>query len=115
MAQAKDLTKLSRDQTNLTEELQWVRKGPAHPEHGAYVSYVQPETFREKAYRKTMANPLVPIGILTTTMVLGYGLWCMRKGNQQMSQYMMRARVAAQAFTIIALVGGVYVAGSRAK
>lgn len=46
-------------------------------------------------------------GCLLTAGVLSYGLWSFRKGNREMSQYMMRARIAAQGFTVAALIVGV--------
>nr|CAD7403980.1 unnamed protein product [Timema poppensis] len=47
------------------------------------------------------------LGSLATVGALGYGLWCFRLGRSQMSQYMMRARVVAQGFTLVALLIGV--------
>ncbi|EDS30912.1 HIG1 domain family member 2A [Culex quinquefasciatus] len=65
------------------------------------------ETTSEKLARKLKENPLVPIGCAATLGALGYGLWSFRQGRRQMSQYMMRARIAAQGFTVIALIIGV--------
>ncbi|XP_014475244.1 PREDICTED: HIG1 domain family member 2A, mitochondrial [Dinoponera quadriceps] len=64
------------------------------------------ETIYEKAVRKTRENPLVPIGTFATTLALTYGLYNFYHGRRQMQQYMMRARVGAQAFTIICIVAG---------
>ncbi|KZC06000.1 PREDICTED: HIG1 domain family member 2A, mitochondrial [Dufourea novaeangliae] len=64
------------------------------------------ETFKEKIIRKTVENPTVPIGVLATVSALCYGLWNFSTGNAKMSQYMMRARVGAQAFTIFSVVVG---------
>ncbi|CAK9824865.1 HIG1 domain family member 2A, mitochondrial [Anthophora retusa] len=64
------------------------------------------ETLGEKLMRKTKENPLVPIGTTATVAALSYGLWSFYHGNSQMSQYMMRARVGAQAFTIFSMVAG---------
>ncbi|KYN40018.1 HIG1 domain family member 2A [Trachymyrmex septentrionalis] len=69
-------------------------------------SYVT-ETFFQKAKRKTLENPLVPIGAFGTVAALSIGLFNFSKGRQQMQQYMMRARVGAQAFTIICMVVGI--------
>lgn len=66
-----------------------------------------PENFREKFIRKTKENPLVPIGLLATVAILVNGVRSMTKGDRQMSQKMMRARVVAQGFTVAALVGGI--------
>ncbi|XP_018577675.1 HIG1 domain family member 2A, mitochondrial [Anoplophora glabripennis] len=65
------------------------------------------ETFTQKFYRKFLENPFVPIGCLATTLALSYGLWSFRNGKKKMSQYMMRTRVVAQGFTVLALVVGV--------
>ncbi|GAB1866936.1 HIG1 domain family member 2A [Camponotus japonicus] len=64
------------------------------------------ETIFDKAKRKTRENPLVPIGCFATTAALTVGLISFMRGQSQMQQYMMRARVGAQAFTIISVVVG---------
>ncbi|XP_055337439.1 HIG1 domain family member 2A, mitochondrial-like [Paramacrobiotus metropolitanus] len=97
---------MSTTKPNVDSELRWVR-APAL-DNPSFQPYVFPETILEKAKRKTLANPIVPIGVLATSAALGYGLISMRRGNSVMSQYMMRARVAAQGLTIVALVLGVY-------
>ncbi|KAF5296673.1 hypothetical protein FQR65_LT10213 [Abscondita terminalis] len=71
------------------------------------------ETMTEKMKRKTRENPLVPIGCLATLCALTYGLWSFRQGKSQMSQYMMRARIGAQGFTIIAFIIGLGLSASR--
>ncbi|XP_013115215.1 HIG1 domain family member 2A, mitochondrial [Stomoxys calcitrans] len=68
---------------------------------------VFPETTKEKMMRKIKENPLVPIGCVATGCALCYGLYNFRTGNRRMSQMMMRARIAAQGFTVLALIGGV--------
>uniref|UniRef100_T1GWP0 HIG1 domain-containing protein n=1 Tax=Megaselia scalaris TaxID=36166 RepID=T1GWP0_MEGSC len=65
------------------------------------------ETFSDKFMRKVKENPVVPVGCLATTMALCYGLYNFRTGNRKMSQIMMRTRIAAQGFTVAALIGGV--------
>ncbi|RZB39159.1 HIG1 domain family member 2A, mitochondrial [Asbolus verrucosus] len=72
------------------------------------------ETRKEKLYRKISENPLVPIGCLATTAALCYGLWNFRLGNKQMSQYMMRTRIAAQGFTVVALIIGIGLGATQA-
>lgn len=52
-------------------------------------------------------------GATATVAALSYGLYNTFIGNSQMAQYMMRSRVAAQAFTIIAMVGGLIVMGKK--
>ncbi|KAK5644354.1 hypothetical protein RI129_005654 [Pyrocoelia pectoralis] len=66
----------------------------------------KPETMLDKMKRKTKENPFVPIGCVATAAALSYGLWAFRQGRPKMSQRMMRLRVAAQGFTIIAFVIG---------
>ncbi|KAG8234205.1 hypothetical protein J437_LFUL013802 [Ladona fulva] len=71
------------------------------------------ETSKEKLIRKIKDNPLVPIGCLATAGALSYGLWSFRTGNRKMSQYMMRTRIAAQGFTLVALVVGIVMAAAK--
>ena len=47
------------------------------------------------------------IGGLATVGALSYGLFSFVRGDTKMQQYMMRARVAAQGGTIVAVAGGV--------
>uniref|UniRef100_A0A8D0GHF1 HIG1 domain-containing protein n=1 Tax=Sphenodon punctatus TaxID=8508 RepID=A0A8D0GHF1_SPHPU len=74
-----------------------------------FVPYVRAreEGVKEKFLRKTQENPIVPIGCLGTAGVLTYGLICFKRGNTQQSQIMMRARILAQGFTLVALLVGV--------
>ncbi|KAM4819598.1 HIG1 domain family member 2A, mitochondrial [Thomomys bottae] len=69
-------------------------------------SFGQPESFKEKFIRKTRENPMVPIGCLGTTAALSYGLYCFHRGQTHRSQLMMRTRIAAQGFTIVAILFG---------
>ncbi|XP_076242219.1 HIG1 domain family member 2A, mitochondrial [Calliopsis andreniformis] len=71
------------------------------------------ETFRQKLLRKTLENPFIPIGTVATVSALVCGLYHFYKGNSKMSNYMMRARVGAQAFTICAFLGGFMITSSR--
>ncbi|EDV99677.1 HIG1 domain family member 2A, mitochondrial [Drosophila grimshawi] len=68
---------------------------------------VEIETTKERLVRKIKENPLVPIGCLATTAALSAGLYNFRTGNRKMSQLMMRTRIAAQGFTVVALIVGV--------
>lgn len=52
-------------------------------------------------------------GCLATTAALTYGLYSFRKGERKMSQYMMRTRIAAQGFTVMALVIGLAMSASK--
>ncbi|CAL8115464.1 unnamed protein product [Orchesella dallaii] len=85
-------------------ELEWLRfreetLGPA-----AYQ-----EAAGSKLMRKVKENPFVPIGAFATLGALSYGLWCFRQGRGRDSQMMMRARIGAQGFTIVAIMMGVFV------
>ncbi|KXJ71035.1 HIG1 domain family member 2A, mitochondrial [Aedes albopictus] len=81
-------------------ELEWIQMRKDYTD-------IHAETTREKMERKVKENPLVPIGCAATLSALGYGLWSFRQGRKQMSQYMMRARILAQGFTVMALIVGV--------
>jgi hypothetical protein len=54
---------------------------------------------------KCKAEPLVPIGALTTAAVLCGGLISFKRGDRKMGQYFMRARVIAQGATVVAMIG----------
>jgi len=45
-------------------------------------------------------------GALATTTALIVGVISFYRGKERMQQYMMRARVGAQAFTIISMIAG---------
>lgn len=48
------------------------------------------------------------LGFLATAGILVAGFVSFKRGNQKMSQYMMRARVAAQFGTMLAIAGGTF-------
>jgi len=45
-------------------------------------------------------------GALATTTALIVGVISFYRGKERMQQYMMRARVGAQAFTIVSMIAG---------
>lgn len=53
------------------------------------------------------------LGAVVTLGFLGVGLKSMYDGNRMKSQMMMRGRIAAQGFTIVALLGGLFYQGMR--
>ncbi|KAB0373490.1 hypothetical protein FD755_015149 [Muntiacus reevesi] len=57
--------------------------------------YSTSESFKEKFIR-----------CLGTAAALTYGLYCFHRGQSQRSQLMMRTRIAAQGFTIVAILVG---------
>jgi len=66
------------------------------------------EPFMDKVIRKTQQDPLVPIGALVTTIFLLKGFGAFQKGDKQRAQTLMRGRVVAQAFTVIAMGFGAF-------
>ncbi|XP_054258557.1 HIG1 domain family member 2A, mitochondrial [Macrosteles quadrilineatus] len=91
-------------------EFNWLqtRKEVGLPDLSAF----NDETGSEKFMRKFKENPLVPIGCLLTTTCLTLGLMSMKKGDKKMSQLMMRGRILAQGFTLVALVTGLCIKAS---
>ena len=63
------------------------------------------ETDKDKWDRKLSENPMIPIGTAVTTGILVLGLVSFATKRTKYSQHLMRARVAAQGFTIFALIG----------
>lgn len=72
---------------------------------GAMPQFSRPETFEEKLYRKFKAEPLVPIGCLTTAYFLGSGIKSFYNRDAKKSQTMMRLRVGSQFATLMIFVG----------
>lgn len=68
---------------------------------------IRDETFKEKFIRKTKENPFVPIGCLGTAGALIYGLRAFHQGKTRQSQLLMRGRIFAQGFTVVAIIVGV--------
>jgi len=73
------------------------------------------ETFKEKFMRKTKENPFVPIGCLGTAGALMWGLRAFNQGKTRQSQLMMRGRIVAQGFTVVAIIVGVLSSALKAK
>merc|ERR1712241_1016373 len=65
------------------------------------------ETDQEKFNRKVAQNPWVPIGCGVTVGVLFLGLVSFATKRTRASQLLMRARVVAQGFTVVACLGAV--------
>jgi len=68
-------------------------------------------TFTQKASAKAKQNPLIPIGLLATVAALTLGLRAVSRGDKWQSQMMMRARIGAQGFTILAVLASIMYAG----
>ncbi|XP_029917213.1 HIG1 domain family member 2A, mitochondrial [Myripristis murdjan] len=73
------------------------------------------ETFQEKFIRKTKENPFVPIGCLGTAGALLYGLRAFNQGKTRQSQLLMRGRIFAQGFTVVAIIVGVFTTAMKPK
>nr|XP_033322389.1 HIG1 domain family member 2A, mitochondrial [Megalopta genalis] len=98
------MSKNSSNNSEMLDKLDWIQvRNNLHERYHV-------ESFKEKVVRKTKENPLVPLGTIATISALTYGIWNFYKGNTKMSQYMMRARVSAQAFTLISMLLGLAVA-----
>jgi uncharacterized membrane protein YidH (DUF202 family) len=61
------------------------------------------------------SNVITISGCLATLGALSYGLWSFKQGKRQMSQYMMRLRIAAQGFTVVAMMVGIAISATRNK
>ncbi|GAA6062099.1 hypothetical protein JCM10212_002349 [Sporobolomyces blumeae] len=67
-----------------------------------------------KFSRKFKEEPLVPIGCMATVVALLAASSALQKGNRTQFNKMLRYRVAAQGFTVIAALGGsVYFGAQR--
>lgn len=66
------------------------------------------ESFFEKVVRKTKNEPLVPLGALVTTGFLLAGFRSFTQGRKHQAQMLMRGRVLAQGFTVIAMGVGAF-------
>ncbi|OAA62246.1 mitochondrial hypoxia responsive protein [Cordyceps fumosorosea ARSEF 2679] len=59
-----------------------------------------------KVFRKIKEEPLVPLGIGLTVFAFINAYRALRRGDSKQANKMFRARVAAQGFTVIAMVAG---------
>ncbi|KAI8967443.1 hypoxia induced protein conserved region-domain-containing protein, partial [Mycotypha africana] len=64
------------------------------------------ETPLQKLKAKFQEEPLVPAGAALTTFALVAAAYGVKKGNRAFTNNMFRLRVGAQAFTVLAMVGG---------
>ncbi|KAL6892637.1 hypoxia induced protein conserved region domain-containing protein [Trichoderma longibrachiatum] len=70
----------------------------------------------QKVKRKLKEEPLVPLGIGLTVLAFVNAYRALRKGDSRQANRMFRARVAAQGFTVIAMVAGsMYYSKDREK
>ncbi|XP_032885384.1 HIG1 domain family member 2A, mitochondrial [Amblyraja radiata] len=73
------------------------------------------EGFQDKLIRKTTENPFVPVGMLGTAAALTYGLIAFKQGKTRQSQLLMRTRIFAQGFTVVAILVGVLATAMKRK
>lgn len=70
----------------------------------------------QKIMRKLKQEPLVPLGCILTVAAFTGAYRAMRKGDHKRVNRMFRYRIAAQGFTILAMVaGGIYYNDDRHK
>ncbi|KAK9926926.1 hypothetical protein M0R45_024134 [Rubus argutus] len=69
------------------------------------------EVFFEE--KKRVRNPFVPVGAFLTAGVLTAGLISFKKGNSELGQKLMRARVVVQGATVALMVGTAYYYGEN--
>ncbi|CAK8678731.1 HIG1 domain family member 2A-like isoform X1 [Clavelina lepadiformis] len=80
--------------------------GPPSTEDYQPLTMTKQEPFL-KNFFKTF-NPFVPLGLAGVVYFISNGLRHMVRRDRFKSQEMMRGRVFAQAFTLVAVVGGMY-------
>lgn len=54
-------------------------------------------------------------GCLGTAAALTYGLYCFHRGQSHRSQLMMRTRIAAQGFTVVAILLGLAASAMKSR
>ncbi|KAG2184776.1 hypothetical protein INT43_000689 [Umbelopsis isabellina] len=67
------------------------------------------ETRLQKLTRKCKEEPFVPAGVALTCFALGAATYGVKKGRRSYANNMLRVRVAAQGFTIAAMIVGSFV------
>ncbi|KAH7155738.1 altered inheritance of mitochondria protein 31, mitochondrial [Dactylonectria estremocensis] len=60
----------------------------------------------QKVMRKIKEEPLIPLGMGLTTLAFVNSYRALRRGDSKAANRMFRARVAAQGFTVLAMVAG---------
>ncbi|KAL6923323.1 hypothetical protein ACHAPO_001489 [Fusarium lateritium] len=67
---------------------------------------IQNERPMQKVVRKIKEEPLIPLGIGLTTAAFINAYLALRRGDSKQANRMFRARVAAQGFTVFAMLAG---------
>jgi len=105
---------MSNNEKDNEDALEWLQMKTNKGEKPDYIKKGEIEKISNKFVRKFIENPFVPVGALATVGFLGVGLKNMYDGNRLKSQMMMRGRIAAQGFTVIAILGGLFYQGLKA-
>ncbi|VVC35448.1 Hypoxia induced protein, domain [Cinara cedri] len=105
---------MSNAQNENETALEWINLKKSKGKKPDYIIKAESEDIGNKFVRKFKENPFVPIGALVTVGFLSIGLKSMYDGNRMRSQMMMRGRIAAQGFTVIAILGGLFYQGMKA-
>lgn len=81
----------------------WESGGGLHPQRSAGPNLLPP-----------VCVVLSP-GCLGTAAALSYGLYCFHRGQSHRSQIMMRTRIAAQGFTVVAILLGLAASAMKSR
>ncbi|KAI1173592.1 hypoxia induced protein conserved region-domain-containing protein [Nemania sp. FL0916] len=74
------------------------------------------ENVWQKVARKAREEPLIILGVILTGLAFYNAAIAVRRGDRERAQRMFRARVGAQGFTILAMLGGsIYYNADRQK
>jgi len=87
--------------------------GPPSAEDYKPITKAERKPFFRSFFEKF--NPFVPIGLAATVFFLANGLRHMANKNVAKQQIMMRGRVLAQSFTVLALFGGMWFEAERKR
>ncbi|KAH8550945.1 hypoxia induced protein conserved region-domain-containing protein [Umbelopsis sp. PMI_123] len=80
-----------------------------------YMKEAYEETRLQKLKRKCREEPFVPAGVALTCFALGAATYGVKKGRRSYANNMLRVRVAAQGFTIAAMIVGSFVYTQNTK
>merc|ERR1712037_758761 len=100
---------MGKDDTLEVDEFEWIQLNKELAVNRDTGKKHSGEAPSEKLVRKFKENPFLPIGCGATTFFLVNGLFKFGRKDSEGSQRMMRGRIAAQGFTIMALLTGIMV------
>ncbi|KAG6054473.1 hypothetical protein E4U17_003758 [Claviceps sp. LM77 group G4] len=89
--------------------------GPMPSSFGSDEKYIKERPIT-KFFRKIKEEPLIPLGMGLTVFAFINAYRAIRRGDSRQANIMFRARIAAQGFTVVAMVaGGFYYDQDRKK